>query len=111
MRILQRYILIELIRVLLLVISVLTVLLLFVGVFQTAAEYGLGPLQVLPLLPYIAPSMLPYTIPATLLLSVCVGFGGLAIAAATSEQSPLDVECLGEGGFVVGIAEQAIEGR
>lgn len=78
MKILQRYILVDLIRVLLLVITVMTVLLVFVGVFREVTERGLGPLQVLQILPYVVPSLLPFTIPATLLLSVCVVYGRLA---------------------------------
>lgn len=78
MRILQRYILIELIRVLVLIIGVMTVLLVFVGVFREATERGLGPLQALQIIPYIVPSMLPFTIPATLLLAVCVVYGRMS---------------------------------
>ena len=49
--ILQRYILGELLKVFSLVLTVLTVLLVFVGVFQQATEQGLGPLQLLQVLP------------------------------------------------------------
>lgn len=78
MRILQRYILVDLIKVLLLVITIMTVMLVFVGVFREVTERGLGPLQVLQILPYVVPSLLPFTIPATLLLAVCVVYGRLA---------------------------------
>lgn len=78
MRTLQRYILFELLRVLLLVITATTVLLVFLGVFQKMSESGIGPLQVLEILPYIVPSMLPFTIPATLLLTVCIVYGKLS---------------------------------
>ncbi len=78
MRLLQRYILGELLRVFVFVLSVLTVLLGFLGVFQQITERGLGPLQVLQVLPYLIPSLVPYTIPATLLLSVCVVYGRMA---------------------------------
>ncbi len=77
-RTLQRYILIELLRVFAFVLSALTVLLVFVGVFQQVSESGLGPAQILPILPYVVPSLLPFTIPATLLLTVCVVYGRLA---------------------------------
>lgn len=76
--ILQRYIFGELLKVFVLVLTVLTVLLVFVGVFQQATERGLGPLQLLQVLPYIVPSMLPFTIPATLLLTVSVVYGRVA---------------------------------
>ena len=78
MRLLQRYILAELLRVFVFVLSVLTVLLGFLGVFQQITERGLGPLQVLQVMPYLIPSLVPYTIPATLLLSVCVVYGRMA---------------------------------
>lgn len=78
MRLLQRYIMGELLRVFVFVLSVLTVLLGFVGVFQQITERGLGPLQVLQVMPYLIPSLVPYTIPATLLLSVCVVYGRMA---------------------------------
>ena len=78
MRLLQRYILGELLKVYLFVLSVLTVLLVFVGVFREARESGLRPLQILEILPFVVPSLLPFTIPATLLLTVCVVYGRMA---------------------------------
>lgn len=75
MRLLQRAILFELIRVFALLLSALTVLLVFVGVLQQVTAHGLGPEQVLEILPYIVPSLLPFTIPATLLLAVSVVYG------------------------------------
>ena len=78
MRLLQRYILGELLRVFTFVVSILTVLLIFVGVFREISENGLGPLQALDILPYIIPSLLPFTIPATMLLSVCVVYGRMS---------------------------------
>jgi lipopolysaccharide export system permease protein len=78
MRLLERYILAELLRVFAAMIAVTTCLMLFVGVFGQVKENGLGPLQVLKILPFVVPSLLPYTIPATLLLTVCVVYGRLA---------------------------------
>lgn len=78
MRLLQRYIMGELLRVFVFVLSILTVLLGFLGVFQQITERGLGPLQVLQVIPYLIPSLVPYTIPATLLLSVCVVYGRMS---------------------------------
>jgi lipopolysaccharide export system permease protein len=75
---LHRYIFSELLKVFALVLTVLTVLLVFVGVFQQATEQGLGPLQLLQVLPFIVPSMLPFTIPATLLLTISVVYGRIA---------------------------------
>ena len=78
MRLLQRYILVELIKVFIFLLSILTVLLVFVGVFREVAASGLGPFQILQILPFVVPSLLPFTIPATLLLAVCVVYGRIA---------------------------------
>src|SRR5579863_6573882 len=78
MRLLQKYILSDLIRVFVLVVSVLTVLLVFVGAFGHIAEYNLTATQLLEIIPYFVPSMLPYTIPATMLLTVTVVYGRVA---------------------------------
>ena len=58
--------------------AAVSLLLVFVGVFREASERGLGPVQILQVLPYVAPSMLPFTIPATLLLTVTVVYGRLS---------------------------------
>jgi len=78
MKLLQRYILGELVRVFLILVVVLTVMLVFVGMFQEAAARGLGSAQILQIMPFVVPSMLPFTIPATLLLSVCVVYGRIS---------------------------------
>jgi lipopolysaccharide export system permease protein len=65
-------------RVFAFVLFCLTVLVNFVGVFQTATERGLGPKQVWEVLPFIVPSMMPFTIPAALLLTVCLVYGRMA---------------------------------
>jgi lipopolysaccharide export system permease protein len=78
MRLLQKYLLGELIRVFIFVVSVLTVLLVFVGAFGQISENNLGPAQLIEILPYLVPSLLPYTIPATMLLTVTVVYGRVA---------------------------------
>lgn len=75
---LHRYVFGELLKVFFLVLTVFTVLTVFVGVFHEATERGLGPVQVIKVLPYIIPSMLPFTLPATLLLTVSVVYGRIA---------------------------------
>ena len=75
---LQRYILFELLRVFTFLLSILTVLLVFVGVFREATMSGLGPFQALRILPYVVPNLLPFTIPATLLLTVCIVYGRMS---------------------------------
>jgi lipopolysaccharide export system permease protein len=64
--------------VFLLVVSVLTVLLVFIGAFTRASEDGLGPGEILQILPYLVPSLLPFTIPATMLLTVTLVYGRIA---------------------------------
>src|SRR5580700_6354556 len=78
MRLLQKYVLGELIRVFVLVVSVLTILLVFLGAFTKASEDGLGPGEILQILPYLVPSLLPFTIPATMLLTVTIVYGRIA---------------------------------
>ncbi|QDT55451.1 putative permease YjgP/YjgQ family protein [Caulifigura coniformis] len=78
MPLLQRYILSELTRTFLFVLLCLTLLVNVVGVFQTATERGLAAPQVWEVLPFIVPSMMPFTIPAALLLTVCLVYGRMA---------------------------------
>ena len=93
---LQRYLFGEIVRVFIFVLSCITVLLVFVGVFQQATEKGLAPLQVLQILPFIIPSMLPFTIPAAMLLTVTVVYGRAAgdrevVAAKAAGVHPLSL--------------------
>jgi len=78
MRLLERYIFAELLRVFIVVLSVTTCLLVFVGIFGQVKQNGLGPWELVQILPFVVPSLLPYTVPATLLLAVCVVYGRLA---------------------------------
>lgn len=72
---LQRHILSEVLKVFVFVLVCTTVLLVFVGLFQQATEAGLQPLRALRILPYVVTMMLPFTIPAALLLTVSVVYG------------------------------------
>ncbi len=78
MKLLQRYVVADLLRVFCLLVVVLTVMLVFVGVLREATDQNLGMNQILQIMPYVVPSMLPFTIPATLLLAVTVVYGRLA---------------------------------
>ncbi|WP_437230999.1 LptF/LptG family permease [Planctomicrobium sp. SH661] len=93
---LQRYIFAEVFRVFTFVLFCITVLLVFVGVFQQATQSGLGAGQALTIIPYIVPSMLPFTIPAALLLTVSAVYGRLTgdqevIAAKAAGIHPLSL--------------------
>ncbi len=78
MRLLERYVFFQLVRVFTVMLIVTTCLLVFVGAFGQMREYGLSAAQAIAILPYIVPSILPFTIPATLLLTVCVVYGRMA---------------------------------
>jgi lipopolysaccharide export system permease protein len=56
----------------------ITGILLMAGIVAEASQQGLGPMQLLTIIPLLVPSMLPYTIPATTLFAACVVYGRLA---------------------------------
>jgi lipopolysaccharide export system permease protein len=74
----QRYVFGELTRAFLFVLSAVTVLTIFAGVIQQAMEKGLSIEHTLLILPYVIPSMMPFTIPAALLMTVCLVYGRLS---------------------------------
>ncbi len=76
--ILHRTIFWELTKVFLLSLLGITGILLMAGIIAEASRHGLGPGQILAIIPLIVPSTLPYTIPATTLFATCVVYGRLA---------------------------------
>jgi lipopolysaccharide export system permease protein len=76
--ILQRTIFLELLRVFLLALCALTGLVLMAGIVAEATQRGLGPGQILAVIPLLIPNMLPYTLPTTTLFATCVVYGRLA---------------------------------
>ena len=78
MRQLERYVMMEVLRVFGALITMSTLLFVFVGVFGEAQKLDLGIWQVLQIIPYAVPNLMPYTIPATLLLTVCVVYGRMS---------------------------------
>lgn len=76
--ILQRSIMLELLRVFFITLVSLTGLFLLGGLVAEASNRGLAPAQILTLMPLMIPSTLPYTIPATTLFAVCLVYGRLA---------------------------------
>ncbi|HEX7448081.1 MAG TPA: LptF/LptG family permease [Pirellulales bacterium] len=78
MRLLTRYVLKELLKVFLVGLTSLTVMLVLLGVVKQAAEQGLGPAQVVRIIPYILPDMLRYTIPAALLFATSTVYGRMS---------------------------------
>ena len=76
--ILQRYVMAEILRSFVLALVALTSVIVLFMVMVEATRNGLSPREVLWLLPFVVPNSLPYTVPVSLLLSVCVVFGRLA---------------------------------
>lgn len=78
MRLFTRYVLKELLKVFLVSLTALTVMFVLLGVVKQAAEQGLGPAQVVRIIPYILPDMLRYTIPASLLFTASTVYGRMS---------------------------------
>ncbi len=94
--ILQRYVMAEVLRSFVLALVALTSVIVLFMVMVEATRNGLSPREVLWLLPFVVPNSLPYTVPVSLLLSVCVVFGRLAsdneiVAIKTAGLSALTV--------------------
>ena len=75
---LHRMILIDLFKVFFLALIALTGLILMAGVISEAMKNGLGPMQILTMIPLMFPSMLPYTVPTTTLFATCLVYGRLS---------------------------------
>ncbi len=78
MRLLERSVFFQLVRVFTVMLIVTTCLLVFVGAYGQMREKGFSAAQAIAIIPFIVPSILPFTIPATLLLTVCVVYGRMA---------------------------------
>ncbi len=78
MHLLTRYLLWELLKVFFCALLALTGMVVLVGVAQEAIRQGLGPLPVLRMVPYIMPEALRFSVPATILLAVCVVYGRMS---------------------------------
>lgn len=78
MSILTRYVLDEILRVFLLSLVSLTGLMILVGVAKEVLQQGLGPAQVVQLLPFILPNALLFAVPGTILFAVSMVFGRMA---------------------------------
>ncbi len=75
---LTRYVLLELIKVFLVALAVMTLLIVLIGVAQEAVRQNLGIGPILRLLPYILPNALRFAVPATILFSACVVYGRMS---------------------------------
>lgn len=78
MRILTRYVVIELLQVYLLALTALTSLMLIVGVAQEVMAEGLGPGPLLRMIPYLLPNALLFSVPGTVLFTVSKVYGRMS---------------------------------
>lgn len=78
MRRFTRYVLVEYLKVFLLTLTALTVLIILFGIAREAKNQGLGPLQIVQIVPYILPDALRFTLPGTVLFAACLVFGRLS---------------------------------
>lgn len=78
MKILTRYIFLEMTKVFLVTLSSMTALMLIVGVVQEAIRENLTPLTILQLLPFVLPNALCFAIPGTALFSTCMVLGRMS---------------------------------
>jgi lipopolysaccharide export system permease protein len=78
MQTLSRYILFELIKVFFVTLSVLTIVVILVGLVREAQEQGLELMQVVRIIPYVLPDSLRYTVPAAILLAACMVYGRMS---------------------------------
>src|SRR5436190_187252 len=68
----------ELVKVFVLCLIGITGILLMATLIAEARQQGLGPMQILKIIPLLIPSTLPYTIPTTTLFATCVVYGRLS---------------------------------
>ncbi|MHB0956413.1 MAG: LptF/LptG family permease [Pirellulaceae bacterium] len=78
MRLLSRYILLELLKVFAVTLLGMTAVLLLAGIAQEAVRHGLGILPFLRLIPYFLPNALVYAVPGTILFAVCSVYGRMS---------------------------------
>ena len=96
MRILTRYVLIELIKVFLVTLTSLTLLMILVGVSREAVREGLGFGPVLRLIPYFLPDALRFAVPGTILFAVCSVYGRMS-----ADNEVISIKSLGISPMVI----------
>lgn len=77
---LTRYVVWELLKILVIWLGLFTGLLLFVFLGVEATRSGISPAIVVQLVPFLLPQTLAYAIPATTLLAVCIVYGRISAA-------------------------------
>lgn len=76
--ILQRYVIDQVVRAFALALVTITSIFVLFMVMAEATKAGLGPQDMLRIIPFIVPSSLPYTVPVALLFAVSVVYGRMA---------------------------------
>ncbi|MBX9792016.1 MAG: LptF/LptG family permease [Pirellulales bacterium] len=96
MRIVSRYVLFELLKTFIATATGLTMMMIVIGVVQEAHRQGLGPAQVVRMLPFILPDALRFSLPATILFTTSSVYGRMSssneiVALKSAGVSPLAV--------------------
>jgi lipopolysaccharide export system permease protein len=78
MKIISRYVLVELLQVFLVSLSALTLFMLVVGLVKEAQQQGLGIVQIARLVPYVLPEAMRFAVPGTMLFAVASVFGRMS---------------------------------
>ncbi len=78
MKILTRYVSIELTKVFLITLSGMTAMMMVVGLVQEAIRQNLTPLTILQLIPFVLPNALCFAIPGTILFATCMVLGRMS---------------------------------
>jgi lipopolysaccharide export system permease protein len=86
MKIISRYVLLELLQVFLVSLSALTLFMLVIGLVKEAQQQGLGLLQIARLVPFVLPEAMRFAVPGTMLFAVASVFGRMS---ATNEITAL----------------------
>jgi lipopolysaccharide export system permease protein len=76
--ILHRMIFWELLKIFFISFTAITGIVLMGGLVAEASQQGLGPVQILAIIPLFIPSLLPYILPTSTLFATCVVYGRLA---------------------------------
>lgn len=78
MRVLTRYILFDLIKVIVLVLASMTTVIILGFVAKEAVDEGLGPAAVMRIVPYVLPEAMRFAVPGAVLLAVTTLYGRMA---------------------------------
>ncbi|CAN5830493.1 LptF/LptG family permease [soil metagenome] len=94
--ILPRYVLGQILKAYVLALTTLTLVFVLFVVVGKMTEVGLGPRDILLILPFAVPSSLPYTAPVALLFAVSVVYGRIG-----SDNEVLAIKASGQGAMLV----------